>query len=199
MNSCGSTNLAALSIHKRSLIEPIDRRRSRAWLNRLWSRFIKVRDGYRCSCCDTTENIQAHHILRKTRCTWAALDLGNGITLCVACHRKVHDQFNGRPDLLLPLGLEQGDDQDEWGFLFGVLRDDAVRRGLHEDEFYCLSDGVLEFSNAYQGYEEFREAMTREEISRIRFTHEIWRLMPIHFYSNLASELAEHFLLGKAR
>ena len=41
--------------------------------------------------------------------------------------------------------------------------------------------------------------MTREEISRIRFAHEIWRLMPIHFYSNLASELAEHFLLGKAR
>ena len=59
----------------------------------------------------------------------AAFETGNGITLCRECHGRVHAEFNGRPDLNLPLGAEQGDDQGEWAFLFGLLRNDAIRRG----------------------------------------------------------------------
>jgi hypothetical protein len=97
--------------------------------------------------------------------------------------------FNGRPDLSLPLGAEQGDDQDEWAFLFGLLVDDAIRRDLPQDEFYYIGDHILEFSHACQGYEELRETVVRGDISRIRFAHEIWRTMPEGFYSGFVSEL----------
>ncbi|MGY0794102.1 HNH endonuclease [Azospirillum argentinense] len=140
-------------------------------------------------CCESHERIQAHHIIRKTLYPWGALELGNGITLCPECHRRVHAEFNGRPDLSLPLGAEQGDDQGEWAFLFGLLLDDAGRRGLPEDEFYYIDDHMLEFSVGFQGYDDLRESVRQGDMSRIRFAHEIWRAMPETFYTNFASEL----------
>ena len=106
-----------------------------------------------------------------------------------SCHTRVHAEFNGRPDLSLPLGAEQGDDQDEWAFLFGLLFDDAVRRDLPQDEFYYLGDHIVEFSVQFQGYENLRELLRRGDMSRIKFAHEIWRAMPETFYANFASEL----------
>lgn len=115
---------------KQSLIHAVNRGCSPQWCLRLWSRFIKARDLYRCVCCDSNESIQAHHIIRKCLYPWAAFEMGNGISLCRVCHRKVHEKFNGRPDLTLPLDAEQGDDQDEWAYLFGLLLEDAISRNL---------------------------------------------------------------------
>jgi 5-methylcytosine-specific restriction endonuclease McrA len=170
-----------------ALSKAIDRQRSRGWQLRLWSKAIKMRDGFRCLCCDGTERIQAHHIIRKSLFPAAQLDLGNGITLCSECHARVHAEFNGRPDVRLPIGAEQGDDQDEWSFLFGVLVDDARRRGLPQEEFYSLSDEMITFSLECQGYPEMLEALHSGTISRVRFAHEIWRAMPDYFYAHLAA------------
>lgn len=174
----------------------IEKGRTRKWILRLWSQFIRARDLYRCVCCNSSERIQAHHVIRKTLYPLGAFETGNGVTLCHECHCRVHAEFNGRPDLSLPLGAEQGDDQDEWAFLFGLLRDDAVQRGLDEDEFYHLGDHILEFSMRCQGYEELYEIAMRGEVSRIRFAHEIWRLMPQAWYTNFVSELVRLNLLS---
>jgi len=133
--------------------------------------------------------LQAHHVIRKTLYPWGVFELGNGVTLCHECHGRIHAQFNGRPNLSLPLGAEQGDDQDEWAFLFGLLRDDAVRQGLDEDEFYYLGDHMLKFFVHCQGYEDLHGMVMRGEMSRIMFAHEIWRPMPQAWYTNLASEI----------
>ena len=174
---------------KIALNTAIEKNRSGKWILCLWSRFIRARDLYRCVCCSATENIQAHHIVRKSLYPWAAFETGNGVTLCYECHHRVHAEFNGRPDLSLPLGAEQGDDQDEWAFLFGLLMDDANTRELDENEFYFLSDHTLEFFVRCQGYKRLHAMVKAGQITRIRFAHEIWRNMPEAWYTNCVSEI----------
>jgi len=180
-----SNDVLAIRDLKSALEKAIMRGRSVRWRLRLWGRLIKSRDGHRCICCQGTEGVQAHHIIRKILLPDGAFDPGNGITLCNVCHRRVHADFNQRPDRSLPMGAKQGDDQDEWSFLFGILMDDAISRGLSQNEFYYISDAVLDFSVSYQGYGGLREAVEAREISRLRFMHEIWRAMPERFYEKL--------------
>jgi hypothetical protein len=123
-----------------------------------------------------------------------AFEIGNGISLCQQCHRKVHATFNRRPDLVAPLGAENGDDQDEWAFLFGILLDDAVNRRFDPDEFYFIGDQMLRFFVKAQGYSDLYASVERGELSRLRFAHEIWRSMPEKFYANLASNLLREYL-----
>jgi len=189
MKANRNIDLGVIRKNNFALKKAIEKGCSTKWVARLWSRYVKTRDSYRCLCCESNDRIEAHHVIRKTLYPSGCFETGNGITLCSECHRKVHAEFNGRPDLSLPLGAEQGDDQDEWAFLFGLLYDDATRRGLDEDEFYFLGDHVLDFSVCCQGYEEFRELVLRGEMSRLRFAHEIWRLMPKPWYTNLISTL----------
>jgi hypothetical protein len=174
---------------KAALEAAIAKGRSRAWILRLWSRFIRARDNFQCLCCEATDGIQAHHIIRKVTFPESAFDLGNGVTMCRACHARVHAEFNGRPDMSLPLGAEQGDDQDEWAFLFGLLYDDAFRRGLDEDEFYYLGDPAVMFSLGCQGHQHIYDLLVQGHISRIRFAHEIWRMMPEGWYTNVVAEI----------
>lgn len=183
--------LEAIRRRKLALDAALKKDRSNKWVLRLWSRFVKTRDLYRCLCCDSTDRIQAHHVIRKTLYPLSAFETGNGITLCLGCHRRIHAEFNRRPNLSLPLGAEQGDDQDEWAFLFGLLRDDAIERGLDEDEFYYFGDHMLEFSVRCQGYKEFRDLVINDEMSRIRFAHEIWRLMPELWYTSVLAEIVK--------
>lgn len=118
-----------------------------------------------------------------------AFETGNGITLCRECHWRVHKKFNRHPDLSLPLGAEQGDDQDEWAFLFGLLLDDAVSRGLDQDEFYYFDDRMLKVFVNVQGHEELHDKVAQGEMSRIRFADEIWRSMPETWYTNFVAEV----------
>lgn len=135
-------------LRRAALERAIAKGRSAGWLHRLWSHFVKTRDGGRCLNCGQERGIQAHHVMRRTLVPFAALELGNGISLCRQCHRLVHAEFNGRLDPALPMGAAQGDDQDEWSTLFGMLMDDATKRGLEHDELYFLSDELLRFSVA---------------------------------------------------
>ncbi|MGN6739115.1 HNH endonuclease [Dyella sp.] len=175
-----------IRLRELALNNAIERQCSPKWILRQWSRFIRERDLYRCVCCDSEDGIQAHHIVRKTLYPWGATETGNGITLCSECHRRVHEKSNGRPDLSAP--LSEADDQDEWAFLFGLAFDDAQRRGLDQDHFYFLPDHMLKFFVNIQGYEDLYGMVMRGEISRIRFAHEICRVMPEVWYSNLVAE-----------
>ncbi len=94
---------------------------------------------------------------------------------------------NGRADLTQPLGA--GDDQDEWAFLFGLLVEDATQRGLDHDEFYFLDDHMLKFFVNVQGYEELYAMVMRGDITRIRYSYEIWRNMPKVWYTDVVAQL----------
>lgn len=188
---------ADLAKSKATLEQAINRCRSVKWQLRLWSRFIKMRDGYRCLCCGSGDNIQSHHIVRRARFPVAALDTGNGITLCRSCHALVHAEFNRKPNPALPMSAAQGDDQDEWSYLFGLLVDDANDRGFVHDDLYFVSDALRDFSADCQGYVSLRDALASGEISRVRFMHEIWRAMPKQYYGDLATIIAREILTAR--
>jgi hypothetical protein len=181
------SDLSSIRQRKQALSTAVQNQRSAKWILRQWSCYIKERDSYRCVCCESEEDIQAHHVVRKTLYPWGAVETGNGITLCRECHRRVHEKANGRGDLSVPLG--EADDQDEWSFLFGLLLDDAKRRDIDQDEFYFLADHMLKFFVNVQGYENLHGMVMRGEISRIRFAHEIWRGMPEVWYTNFIAEV----------
>jgi hypothetical protein len=119
---------------------------------RLWSEFIRERDGHRCVDCHSQSRLSAHHICRKSFLAAAEFQTGNGITLCTSCHKEMHDGFNGRPDLGLPVDAQNGEKLHKMERLYSILTDDAVERGLMREEFYFLSDEVLTCFKRMQGY-----------------------------------------------
>ena len=56
----------------------------------VWRKSVYARDNYTCQKCGNRENIQAHHIKSISEYPEHALELDNGITLCIACHGKAH-------------------------------------------------------------------------------------------------------------
>jgi len=55
-----------------------------------WSKTVRKRDGHKCTWCDSTQNLIAHHIWHKAFCPESSLDVNNGITLCHDCHWEQH-------------------------------------------------------------------------------------------------------------
>jgi hypothetical protein len=141
---------------------------------RLWSKFIRLRDGQRCVICHSRENLSAHHIVRKSFIPNARFQTGNGITLCKTCHKEPHTGFNRRPNLDFPMDAEGGEKIDLLMDLFGALLNDATSRNLLNDDYYYLSDEVLMISKAFQ-------SIPREEIflgSRLEQAFRIWQQCP---------------------
>lgn len=120
---------------------------------RRWSEFIRERDGHRCVDCHSRRRLSAHHICRKSFLAEAQFQTGNGITLCNACHREMHEGFNGRPDLSLPVDAQNGEKLHRMERLYSILTDDAVERDLKQEDFYYLSDEVLACFKRMQGYD----------------------------------------------
>ena len=63
-----------------------------------WSRRVKKRDDYICQHCHydgLPEEMDAHHIVPKSKFPQYAYDVDNGQTLCRECHRIEH---NKRPN-----------------------------------------------------------------------------------------------------
>lgn len=54
-----------------------------------WSTQVRERDAA-CLYCGSTDKLQSHHILSKSKHPEFALSLDNGITLCKICHIQEH-------------------------------------------------------------------------------------------------------------
>jgi 5-methylcytosine-specific restriction endonuclease McrA len=63
---------------------------------------ILRRDGWRCQSCGTLSNLEVHH--RKFRSRSGADSKENLITLCAACHARVHGRKTLLPTGLLSIG-----------------------------------------------------------------------------------------------
>jgi hypothetical protein len=141
---------------------------------RLWSCFVRLRDGNRCVVCHTRYDLFAHHILRKSFLIEARFQTGNGITLCGSCHRDAHEHFNRKPDLGLPMDAQGGEKIDLLTELFGRLLSDAGERKLLRDDFYFLSDQVLQKFKMLQGF----DCTTHFPGNRLEQALLIWRQCP---------------------
>ena len=53
-------------------------------------REVLTRDGWRCQCCGSMENLEVHHLQARSRSGDDAAE--NLITLCAECHRKTHER-----------------------------------------------------------------------------------------------------------
>lgn len=58
-----------------------------------WRKQVFNRDSYTCRICESKGQLQAHHILPWATFPENRFDVGNGLTLCVDCHNKIHIYF----------------------------------------------------------------------------------------------------------
>ena len=68
--------------------EPHDRS-STAYVE--WRKTVFFRDGFRCTKCGTTRDLQAHHIKSWKLNRDSRYEVANGVTLCRKCHLEAHD------------------------------------------------------------------------------------------------------------
>lgn len=65
----------------------------RSYQARVWRNAVRDRDGWECKHCGASDGkLHAHHIKPWKTHPELRFDLGNGITLCVPCHEKVHQR-----------------------------------------------------------------------------------------------------------
>jgi transposase len=57
---------------------------------REWREKVLSRDGFRCKKCGSRRDLQAHHIETWENAPKKRFLVGNGITLCLECHSKIH-------------------------------------------------------------------------------------------------------------
>jgi len=181
--------ISELEAAQAALTRAVGAERSERWCLVLWSRFIRMRDGYRCVHCESTRGIQAHHIFRRVTFPHGKFEVGNGITLCCECHKALHTTFNGRPLSGEPLNARGGDDQNEIAYLYGRLEVDADDRGLDKGRFYFIGDQMLQYFMDMQGYEPLFKAVQAGTVSRIHFAHAVWWSMPEPFYQAIYREI----------
>lgn len=63
-----------------------------------WRKSVFKRDNFTCKCCkhkSTSKNkLHSHHILNYSKYPDLRVDINNGITLCVRCHKDFHKIYN---------------------------------------------------------------------------------------------------------
>ncbi len=91
MPACPKPKRMRIEKGKRKTPRPVLFRRLKKKNHDKWSLFVRRRDRH-CVLCGATENLQAHHwIVNAGRSLAARFVIGNGVTLCYACHKfKVH-------------------------------------------------------------------------------------------------------------
>ncbi|MCF9126252.1 HNH endonuclease [Vibrio parahaemolyticus] len=177
--------MADLNIVYGRLVNAVEKKRSSAYCLRLWSKFIRERDGHRCVICNSKRKLSAHHIIRKSFWKHLKFQTGNGITLCHVCHKDPHSGFNGRPDLSQPMDAQGGEKIDLFTGYLGALVIDSYRRNLTEDHLYYFSDGALEAFKKIQG---IPEAATFEG-RKIEKAYQIWNQTPRGMFEAILNSL----------
>lgn len=141
---------------------------------RLWSNFVRMRDGNMCVKCECKRDLAAHHIFRKSFLSNAQFEPGNGITLCRKCHKQVHGGFNGKPDMGLPMDAQGGEKAEDISTMLEFLVAKSRQHPNLADEWYYLSDSTLGTISLLQGF----DATTRLDASRIEQAYIIWNQAP---------------------
>lgn len=81
---------------------------------REWRKSVFERDEYTCQCCgEVRRTLNAHHIEAYSRAKELRIDVPNGITLCVDCHKQYHRDFY----------RNDADAESFFDFMFGEYRD----------------------------------------------------------------------------
>lgn len=62
-----------------------------------WRKAVFERDNYTCQQCGKKGDIHAHHIKPLAKFPDLALDVDNGLTLCVTCHESLHGRKFSTP------------------------------------------------------------------------------------------------------
>lgn len=150
--------------------------RARATCHRHWSAFIRARDGHQCLVCGSTNQVAAHHVVRRSLLKEAQYLTGNGATLCVGCHREAHIGFNGSPDLSLPIDMQRGEKLEALAELYRLLAKSSENRPTRRDDFYYLSDAVLKKFKVMQGFDS-REKIVGTPIQQAWY---IWDCAPVN-------------------
>lgn len=133
-----------------TLVRAVEAGQSDAHCLRLWSVFVRTRDGHQCVLCHGTSQLAAHHIARKCFLNVARFAPGNGITLCRQCHTEPHAAFNGRPDMMQPMDAQGGENIDLMMCLYRALAEDAIRRSQRRYDYYFLSEQALTIFKRFQ-------------------------------------------------
>ena len=61
-----------------------------------WKKEVKERDNYICQCCGDINNLIVHHKDSFRDFKELRLDINNGITLCIVCHKQFHHIYGTR-------------------------------------------------------------------------------------------------------
>jgi 5-methylcytosine-specific restriction endonuclease McrA len=57
---------------------------------KVWREAVYARDNYICKICGNGGELNAHHIKPISDYPELALNVDNGVTLCIDCHEKEH-------------------------------------------------------------------------------------------------------------
>lgn len=55
-----------------------------------WRTAVLEKNAHTCVQCGSTEKLHAHHLESQILYPSMALDVDNGISLCIPCHRDLH-------------------------------------------------------------------------------------------------------------
>jgi hypothetical protein len=156
------------------LVRALQRGKSNLACLRLWSTFVRLRDGNSCVHCECKQNLAAHHIFRKSFLTKAQFEPGNGITLCRKCHKELHCGFNGRPNMTLPMDAQGGEKAEDISIMLEMLIIKSRQHPSLTEEWYYLSDSTLATIGLLQGL----DVTTRLDVSRVEHAYIVWNQAP---------------------
>lgn len=172
-------------IHLNKLKKAISEKRSNTYCLKLWSEFIRARDGNRCVLCHERKRLEAHHIIRKSFWKHLMFQTGNGITLCHKCHKKPHENFNRKPNMQLPMDAEGGEKIDLFtGFLGALLIDSEINNIVNED-FYHFDEQSLNIFKELQGI----PINTNFDGPSLAQAYQIWNQTPRHMLKAILKQL----------
>jgi hypothetical protein len=119
--------------------------------------------------------------MRKSLFSEGRYQTGNGITLCKKCHYEPHSAFNAKPDLDRPMDEQGGENLDLATALFRLLLFDAKDRGMLRDDFYYLTELILQKFKVAQGI----DPMLEFPGGPVEQAYLIWRQTPRHMLNAL--------------
>ena len=61
----------------------------------VWHDAVLADAGFRCACCDSANDLHAHHIKHASYYVKLRFDVTNGVCLCKNCHMILHNKIAG--------------------------------------------------------------------------------------------------------